>query len=376
MVQFGTRGMPQRALALVCCLLFSAVARAADQRFITGCDVSMLPTIEKTGGAFSDNGKPGDCLQILHDHGCNLFRARLFVKPDPDYSKNFGAVQSLDYVRALAKRIKATGTPFLLDIHYSDSWADPGKQYPPSGWKTLDFDATEQKVHDYTAEVLKDFQADGTMPDIVQVGNEITAGVLWPQGQVLNVGPDKEAEQWRKFARLIASGCKAVREAQTPDHPIRIMIHIHGGGKEGMAKYFWGKFALDPQLYDIVGLSFYPAWDDDIEFLKQNLADAIQITGKDVILAETSYPWKELPDKKGLATLRWPQTPDGQKQYLHDLTETLRAAPGHHGIGFIYWYPEAIPTPGIKAVWRQGYEALFDQSGGALPAVNSYGQGG
>ena len=84
-------------------------------------------------------------------------------------------------------------------------------------------------------------------------------------------------------------------------HPIRIMIHIHGGGKEGMAKYFWGKFKLDPDLYDIVGLSFYPAWDDSIDLLKQNLADAIQITGKDVILAETSYPWKELPDKVGLA---------------------------------------------------------------------------
>jgi arabinogalactan endo-1,4-beta-galactosidase len=369
------RGIISVAVAAVCVLLCTAT-RAADLPFITGADVSMLPTIEKCGGVFSDNGKKGDAIQILAAHGCNLFRVRLFVNPDPDYVKNFGAVQSLDYVRGLAKRIKATGQIFLLDIHYSDTWADPGKQYTPAGWTKLDFDQLQKKVHDYTLDVLKTLKADGTMPDTVQVGNEITAGVLWPQGQVLDVPPAKENAQWQKFADLIAAGCKAVRESQTDAHPIRIMIHIHGGGKEGMAKYFWGKFKLDPQLYDIVGLSFYPAWEDSIDYLKGNLVDAIQMTGKDVILAETSYPWKALPDKVGLATLQWPQTPEGQKQYLHDLTETLQAAPQHHGKGFIYWYPEAIPSPGLKSVWRQGYEALFDRSGNALPALESYGRGG
>src|SRR5208282_145029 len=128
---------------------------------------------------------------------------------------------------------------------------------------------------------------------------------------------------WQHFAELIDSGCKAVRQFQTPEHPIRIIIHIHGGGKEKMTDYFFGKFKLDPADYDIVGLSFYPAWDDEIDYLKQNLVDAIQETGKDVVLAETSYPWQQLPDKVGLASLQWPQTPDGQKQYLHDLAATL-----------------------------------------------------
>jgi len=370
------RGIIVKAIAVVCVLFLCVTLRAADLPFITGADISMLPTIEKTGGVFSDHGKPGDAIQILAAHGCNLFRVRLFVKPDPDYVKNFGAVQSLDYVRALAKRIKATGAIFLLDIHYSDTWADPGKQYTPADWKKLDFDATRQKVHDYTIDVLKSFQADGTMPDMVQVGNEITAGILWPQGQVLEVPAAQEARQWDRFSQLIAAGCRAVRESQTDAHPIRIMIHIHGGGKERMSKYFWNKFKLDPALYDIVGLSFYPAWEDSIDSLRQNLIDAIQLTGKDVILAETSYPWKALPDKVGLATLQWPQTPEGQKQYFHDLTETLHAAPGGHGKGYIYWYPEAIPTRGLPRVWRQGYEALFDQSGNALPALESYGQGG
>jgi len=358
-------------------LLVCAAARAADDLpFITGADVSMLPTIEQCGGVFSDNGKPGDAIAILARHGCNLFRVRLFVDPDPDYVKNFGAVQSLDYVRALARRIKPTHAIFLLDIHYSDTWADPGKQITPADWKALDFDATEKKVHDYTAQVLRTFQADGTMPDMVQVGNEITAGVLWPQGQVLDVPAGEESRQWDHFARLISAGCRAVREAQTTAHPIRIMIHIHGGGKEGMAKYFWGKFKLAPDLYDIVGLSFYPAWDDSIDSLKQNLVDAIQLTGKDVILAETSYPWSPLPDKIGLSTLQWPQTPQGQKEYFTDLKAVLRAAPDHHGKGFIYWYPESIPTPRWPNIWRQGFEALFDRSGNALPALLSFGGGG
>ena len=121
-----TWGCLRQRVIFACCVLVCGLARGADQSFITGCDVSMLPTIEKTGGVFSDGDKRGDAIQILAAHGCNLFRVRLFVKPDPDYVKNFGAVQDLAYVRGLARRIKATGAQFLLDIHYSDTWADPG----------------------------------------------------------------------------------------------------------------------------------------------------------------------------------------------------------------------------------------------------------
>jgi arabinogalactan endo-1,4-beta-galactosidase len=362
--------------AILCSILVVSLARAADPPFITGADISLLPTLETSGAVFRDHNHPADALQIMRSGGCNLFRVRLFVNPNPSYAKTDGAVQDLNYVRGLAGRIKGTGALFLLDIHYSDTWADPGKQFTPAQWKNLNFDDLRQKVHDYTANVLKTLAADGTPPDWVQVGNEITAGMLWPQGQVLDVPAGTEDLHWNHFAQLVDAGCKAVREAQTPDHPIRIVIHIHGGGLEGMAKYFLGKFKIDPADYDILGLSFYPAWNDSFDVLKQNLIDAVSLSGKDVVLAETSYPWKALPDKVGLATLHWPQTPDGQKQYLHDLTAALKAAPGNHGIGFIYWYPEAIPAPGLPHVWRHGYEALFDQAGNALPALDSYGQNG
>ena len=360
-----------KIIAILTILLLSSPTRAADAPFLAGADISMLPTIEKAGGIFRQDGKPADALKIFHDHGCNLFRVRLFVKPNPDFKATDGAIQDLDYVRALAKRIKATGGKFLLDIHYSDTWADPGKQFTPAAWTSLDFPALQQQVHDYTASVLQDLQSNNAMPDMVQVGNEITAGILWPQGKVLDAPPDQEQSQWAKFAQLENAGAKAVREASTTDHPIRIVLHIHGGGRVGLPKWFFEKFNRNPVDYDIVGLSFYPAWSDSIDALKQNMIDVVQATGKDVLIAETSYPWREMEGVQQSDAMRWPLTQAGQKQFVLDLTKTIKAAPDHHGLGFIWWYPEALPVPGLR-IWRTGAEALFDQNGNALPALDAY----
>jgi arabinogalactan endo-1,4-beta-galactosidase len=299
---------------------------------------------------------------------------RLFVKPDPDFAKTDGAVQDLSYVRALARRIKGVGGTFLLDIHYSDTWADPGKQFTPAEWSSLDFDALERRVNDYTVSVLKDLRESGAMPDMVQVGNEITAGILWPAGKVLDAPPATEAEQWARFARLVNAGSRAVRSFQTPGHKIRIVIHIHGGGREGLPKWFFAKFNRNAVDYDVIGLSFYPAWNDSIDALKQNMADVISACGKDVLIAETSYPWREGGGIQKNSTMRWPLTAQGQKQFLQDLTAVIRSAPDHRGLGFCWWYAEAIPVPGL-AVWRGGAEGLFDQNGIALAALDAFRPG-
>jgi len=350
------------------------VCRAAEREFLTGADISMLPVIEKAGGVFRQNDEPADAIHILHDHGCSLFRVRLFVKPDPNVARSDGAVQDLDYVRALARRIKAVGATFLLDIHYSDTWADPGKQFTPHDWSGLDFDALEKRVHDYTAAVMTDLRDNHALPDMVQVGNEVTAGILWPQGKVLDAPPATEAEQWARFSRLLNAGSKAVREFDTPGHRIRIVIHIHGGGREGLPKWFFSKFNRNPVDYDVVGLSFYPAWNDSIDALKQNMADTIAATGKDVFIAETSYPWREGGGIEKNSAMRWPLSPAGQKQFVQDLTAVIRAAPQHRGLGFCWWYPEAIPVADLR-IWRGGAEALFDQHGIALPALDAFGRG-
>src|SRR5262245_37166631 len=130
-----------------------ATTSRSQPPFIAGGDISMLPEIEKSGGVFRDReGKAGDALDIMRAGGMNLFRVRLFVNPETDFNKSHGATQDLPYVVALSKRIKASGASLLLDLHYSDTWADPGKQFKPEAWKIFgsDFDALEKQVHDYT----------------------------------------------------------------------------------------------------------------------------------------------------------------------------------------------------------------------------------
>jgi arabinogalactan endo-1,4-beta-galactosidase len=345
--------------------LSTPAARAQDHRPIVGADISMLPEIERAGGVYRQNGKPQDAIQILRDHDCTLFRLRLFVNPETDFNKSYGATQDLPYVRALAKRIKSAGGQLLLDLHYSDTWADPGKQFKPAAWSKLDFDALEKQVHDYTVSVLKDLHDNDISPDMVQVGNEITSGILWPDGKVLDAPKDQEQVQWQRFSRLLNAGTKAVRET---DPTARIILHIHGGGKPGLPKWFFAKLDQYPVDFDIVGLSFYPAWGDSLDALKQNMKDVVGAYGKDVLIVETSYPWRDLETTD--PAMQWPQTPAGQRQFLHDLVNALDNVPKRHGLGFVWWYPEAIPTHGLQ-IWRQGHEAIFDDKGSLLPTFDA-----
>ena len=334
-------------------------------RLIIGADISALPSLERFGAVYRDGGKPGDALKILSALGCNLYRVRLFVNPDPRFARTGGAVQDLAYVIALAKRIKASGGQFMLDIHYADNWADPGHQPTPRAWQNLEFPAMEKQVHDYTRDVLKACAAASVTPDIVQVGNEITAGILWPTAQLDKAQGPQEHEQWRKFARLLNAGCSAVREQSTPATPIRIVLHVDGGGRD-VPVWFFQKLSQTPVDFDIIGLSFYPAWRDSIDQLKQNMSDLIRAYNKDILLCETSYPWKPIGVKTPAMT--WPETPVGQQKFLQDLTQALRADPNGHGLGYVWWYPEAIPLKG-QHIWRGGGEAWFDSQGNLLPGA-------
>jgi arabinogalactan endo-1,4-beta-galactosidase len=364
-------------------LLMSATATCAapppppsrPREFIAGADVSMLTEIEKAGGVFRRDGKSGDALEIMRAGGCNLFRVRLFVDPEKDFNKNHGATQDLPYVVALTKRIKASGATLLLDLHYSDTWADPAKQFKPKAWESLDFDALEKQVHDYTASVLKALADAGATPDMVQIGNEIAGGMLWPDGKVLNAPKEQEAQQWKRFARLLNAGARAVREAaKASQQPIRVVIHIHGGGKPGLPKWFFEKLAQHgPVDFDIVALSFYPAWDDSLDALRKNLDDNANAIGKDILIAETSYPWRPMEGHADKRTMTWPQTREGQQKFVTDLSDAIRATPNNRGLGFVWWYPEAIPLEG-RRIWRGGAEALFDEKGAALPALDTFGE--
>ena len=363
-------------LTVVCLALAGAfaVARAsAAAPFFAGADISMLPELEKAGAVYHDqDGKPADAIKVFRDSGVNLFRLRLFVNPTHDFNKSWGATQDLDQVRALAKRVKSSGARFLLDLHYSDTWADPGKQGKPAAWKDLSFDDLQKQVHDYTASVLRDFKDAGAMPDMVQVGNEIAPGMLWPDGKVIHNGPEQQQdESWQKFAKLFDAGAKAVREASTSDHPIRVVLHIHGGGHQGLPKWFFGKFTRYSNDFDVIGLSYYPGPKENFDDLRQNLRDVIDGWGKDVLIAEVAYPYRETDDAPD-PNRKWPLTREGQAQFVKELLDAVRAAPNGRVIGVAWWYPEAMPVKGL-GIWKQGANGLFDEQGNPLPALKVFG---
>jgi arabinogalactan endo-1,4-beta-galactosidase len=361
-------------LALVCGLALASYAERPSRPFYIGADISMLPEIEKAGGVFCDvQGNPSDAIKVFRDHGFNLFRLRLFVNPTNDFNSSWGATQDLVYIRALAKRVKASGATFLLDLHYSDTWADPGKQHKPAAWKDLESDALEKQVYDYTAEVLRDLIASGAAPDMVQVGNEIAPGMLWPDGKILHHTPEED-QSWQRFARLFASGAKAVRDASTTQHPIRVVLHIHGGGHEGLPMWFFGKFNRYCTDYDVIALSFYPGPKENFDHLRQSLGRLIKAYGKDVLVAEIAYPWKPTDDPPN-ENRRWPITSQGQAEFARAMVQAVRSAPDGRGIGVVWWYPESIRVKGL-GIWKEGAMALFDERGKPLPAMSELGRAG
>jgi len=347
----------------------SMAGTARDARFLAGGDISMATRIEQAGATFHDGVGQADLVTLLRRNGWNTARLRLFVDP----SHENAVVNDLPYTLALARRIKAAGMQLLLDIHYSDTWADPGHQAKPAAWRDLSFDALVQKVHDYTADVISQCRTHNVLPDIVQIGNEITPGFLWPEGKLYGKGGDPE-RRWERFTRLLEAGIAGAREAAGQDSTLRILIHIDKGGKWGATKWFFENLARRNVSFDIIGLSYYPWWHGTMADLRGNLHNTARTFGKDIMVVETAYPHRNEQHWKKHA-LAWPISPEGQKAFLAEVIAAVKAAPDGRGIGVLYWYPESVPAEGLR-IWNGGATALFDAQGKALPALSVLGSGG
>jgi len=349
-------------------LVLTAVCRAMPSEFLVGGDISALTRIEQAGGVFRDEGKPGDAIEIMSDYGCNCFRLRLFVNP----AGGNMVVNDLAYTIALAKRIKAAGARLLLNFHYSDTWADPGHQSKPKAWADLDFESLERTVYEYTCDCILEFKKAGVLPDMVQPGNEIAPGMLWPDGKLYGVGdPEK---QWDKFARLLKAGVRGAEDGSGDDN-VRIVLHIHSGGDSSKTKWFFDHIEKRNVPYDIIGLSYYPWWHGSMEDLKGNISKTAATFNKDIFVVETAYPHRDVRVSKGKdgadKNMRWPMTPTGQEVFLRELIATVREASGDRGIGVLWWYPESIPVKGLR-IWYGGANAMFDGEGNALPSMNAF----
>lgn len=372
---------PACALAVLACLMLPALTafgggvsakpsleRPALRAMLLGGDVSALARIEEAGGNFRDGGQPTEAIAALVAHGSNAFRIRLFVSPNHEEVQ----VNDLPYTIALARRVKAAGARLLLAVHYSDTWADPGHQTTPAAWQALDMDALEKQVEDYSADVVGQLKAAGALPDIVQVGNEIDGGLLWPLGRIGSAGSDSPAN-YARFGLLLKAGVRGVRRALGPRDSVRVMLHFSQGGSADKTKWFFDMVESQGVPYDLIGLSYYPWWHGTLADLKNNLRSTALRFGKDIMVVETEYPWRNgwTPPRASQGAMSWPATPAGQAQFLRDVVDAVAATPSGHGAGVIWWYPEAIRVPNLF-VWGDSALALFDDSGNILPAASVF----
>lgn len=291
-----------------------------------GADISWLPELENKGIQFTESATKKDAVALLHEHGFNWIRLRIFVNPENEkgYSPGKGFC-SLPQTLDMARRIKTAGMKLLLDFHYSDYWADPQQQFKPKRWETLDFKTLQDSVRSYTADVILALNKQGTLPDMVQVGNEINHGILWPDGHIGN--PDN-------LAALLKAGVEGIANA-APSVPV--MMHIALGGQNEEAVFWLDNMIARGVTFDIIGLSYYPRWHGTPEDLQDNLKDLAKRYNKPLNIVEYS----------------------DFKKTVHDIIFSL---PGDAGKGACIWEP------------LNAWSGLFDKNNAVTPLMNIYDQ--
>jgi arabinogalactan endo-1,4-beta-galactosidase len=316
------------------------------QQYAIGADLSFLKQAEDSGFIFKENGKARPGLQIFRDHGYNWIRLRLFHTPT-------SLPNGLSYTIKLAKEAKKQGYKFLLDYHYSDTWADPGKQFLPKAWEGKSQIELVKAVYEYTKASMIAFRDSSVFPDMVQVGNEISNGMLWPNGKL----PDN----WDNFAELVQAGINGVYASCENNPTPQIMIHIDKGGDKAFTKYFYDKLHTYGIKYDIIGQSYYPWWHGSLLDLRKCLDFTAREYKKDIIVVEAAYNWR--PREYINKNSPFPETPEGQKEFLEEVNRIVMNVVDNRGIGIFWWEP---------AVRRGGSRSFFDEQGNVLPVINVF----
>ncbi|MDY3888127.1 MAG: glycosyl hydrolase 53 family protein [Agathobacter sp.] len=360
------------------------------RKFVKGMDLSTLLELERCGARYYDKGQERDILSIMKDYDVDTIRLRLWNDPKSESGEWYGAGNNdLSETIAIGKKVTEAGFGVLLNFHYSDFWADPGKQIKPKAWKDFGMEELEKAVYDFTKESLEKILDEGVNVTMIQVGNELSNGLLWPEGRVPN---------YDNIYRLVSAGLKACREI---DSKIPLMIHLDNGGNNALYREWFDNFTQRGGDFDYIGLSYYPFWHGSLDMLEYNMNDIAERYGKDLIVAEVSMgftmesyqQYEKLSDeeRKGYATkpslvekIDYPMTIQGQKDFTEDFLNRVGKVTGNHGKGFFWWEPAWIPVPGsgwatpasLKYMNDPGpcgnewaNQALFDYDGNVLPAL-------
>jgi arabinogalactan endo-1,4-beta-galactosidase len=357
-------------LSTVACLTSVSFPRsAAGREFMAGADVSAVGVLEDHGALYRDAGQPGDVIEMFADHGVNWFRLRLFVDPNGQDV----VVNDLPYTLDLARRAKAAGGNVLLDLHYSDTWADPGRQTKPAAWNGLGFTQLQQRVHDYTRDVMQAFASEGLTPEMVQIGNEISNGMLWSDGYVWTGGSNNLG--FDRLAALLSAGISGAKAGAPAGEQPLVMLHHDRGAEWPTTSYYFNKLASRNVDFDVIGYSYYPKWHYDaddgsgsIEDLQQNLNNTAATFGKPVVVVETGFPSRGAQFEP---EYEFPVSAAGQQQFLEAVVDAVASVPNEQGWGAFWWYPEARPVGGLN-VWEGGRYGWFDTSGNLLPAIAAF----
>lgn len=304
-----------------------------------GGDISMLPQYESANTPYNrtSGAKVSDVIAFMKTNcKMNSMRVRLYVKPDN--STDITLVQDLEYVTKLGKRIKDAGLDFMLDFHYSDTWADPSNQTIPTSWKDTSNAALTDSMYSYTKRCLEHMKANGAPPDFVQIGNEVSYGMLW-RNNADRCYSNASNSTWKRFTNFLSAGAKAVREV-TPE--AKIILHIERAGNTTETQNFFTKMQANEVDYDIIGLSYYPFWHGTLANLGNTLNNlATKFPDKPVQIVETAYYYQYFPTGDNTYTNTtniWAATKEGQQAFIEDLCTELAKHPNVTGL--YYWFPE------------------------------------
>jgi arabinogalactan endo-1,4-beta-galactosidase len=359
-------------------------------KFIKGMDLSTLLEMERCGAKYYDHGQEMDILDIMKKYDVDTIRLRLWNDPKSESGEPYGAGNNdLAETIAIGKRVTDAGLGVLLNFHYSDFWADPGKQIKPKAWASYGVEELEKAVYDFTKDSLQKVLDAGVNVRMIQVGNELSNGLLWPEGQLPN---------YDNVAKFVSAGIRACREVKAD---IPLMIHLDNGGNNALYRDWFDHYMERGEDFDYIGLSYYPFWHGTLQMLEDNMNDIAVRYGKELIVAEVSMGhtmedyknYEKLTDseRKGYATkpelaakVEYPMTVQGQVDFTKDFLNRVANVADNKGAGFFWWEPAWIPVPGsgwatsasLKYMNDPGpcgnewaNQALFDYEGNALPTL-------
>lgn len=367
---------------------------------IHGADVSMTQEVENLGGVYRDaSGRARDLFELLAENMIDTVRLRLWLDPYDEAGRPYlGGTNDLAATIGLARRARAAGLRLMLDLHYSDFWTDPKKQTLPKAWRGLSFEELVPVVGSYTTGVLDTLAAEGLSPALVQVGNEITNGMLWPHGHTARF--DDRARSFEsvdpaaddRLAVLLRSGISAVRESSDAE----TVLHLDFGGANELYRGWFDRMTARGVDTDVIALSYYPFWHGTLAELGANLADVAARYDTDVLIAETAHPHTldvseehhVIVDDALAAVTGYPPTPQGQCDFLGDLKRVVAGVPNGRGMGVVWWEPAWLPVAGTSWASPAGMAyagdvaeagnpwvnlTLFDVDGNVLPSLRALG---